>query len=290
MTQRHSDNSGLQGNTKVEARDINNEKKIKRARNWIWTWNNYEEDDKINMKNWCEEECEDYVFQEETGENGTKHLQGFWCFKNARHFESLKKKWGKMHIEKAKNAQAARNYCGKDETRSGEKIESIKQKVKDPLEGIELRQWQKDLLKLLEEEPDNRTVIWIYDEIGNAGKTTLAKHLCLKYENEVIYLTGGPANCKYGVTSFLYNKCNGQLVRNKKKLKIAIFDYTRSQDDKVSYQALEEIKNGIFFNTKYESMQVVYDCPHVVIFANFLPELNKLSKDRWKIIDINENI
>jgi len=110
MTQRHSDTEGLRGNTSIEARVINNEKKKVRARYWIWTWNNYTEEDKNNMKIFCEEECEDYIFQEETGENGTKHLQGFWGFKNARYFESLHKKWGKMHLEKAKNAQAARDY------------------------------------------------------------------------------------------------------------------------------------------------------------------------------------
>lgn len=273
------------GNTCSDARVIN-----VRARAWIWTWNNFEDIDKENMKIWCEKECIEYVFQPEIGENGTSHLQGFWYFKNMRYFNSLKKIWNKIHLEKANNIEAARAYCQKDESKSGETLKGGARLVKDPLEGLTLHTWQTNLLKNLENEPDDRTIVWLYDEFGNCGKTTLAKHLCIKYKDEVLYLSGGPANCKYGITTFLYDKKKSKLIRNEKNLRIAIFDYTRSQDDKVSYQALEEIKNGIFFNTKYESMQVLYNCPHVIVFANFKPDTSKLSFDRWKIININEEI
>jgi len=258
-----------------------------RARYYIWTWNNYEEKDVDLMKNWIDKHCSEGHFQREIGEKcGTPHLQGFWCFKNARYFSSLKKDWPKLHIEKANNIKAARDYCKKDETKVGDTIFGGTQHVKDPLEGKKLYDWQIELLKICDETPDERSIYWFFDEDGNCGKTTLAKHLCLKYPEEVLYLSGGPQNCKWGITTFLHNKVKSKLVRNDKNLRIAIFDYTRSQDDKVSYQALEEVKNGIFFNTKYESMQVIFNCPHVVVFSNFLPDMTKLSSDRWKIIDI----
>lgn len=262
--------------------------KILRARYWLWTWNNYEEIDVENLEKWCNKECIEFNFQREIGENGTPHLQGFWNFKNARYFKSLKEIWGKMHIEKARNIDAARDYCKKPETRVGDTISGGSRSVKDPLKNVELYGWQKEFIKICEEEPDNRTINWFYDEEGCSGKTTLAKHLCLKYPDEVLYLSGGPANCKWGITSFLHNKVKSKLVRNDKNLRIAIFDFTRTVEDRVSYEALESVKNGIFFNTKYESMQVVFDCPHVMVFANFRPEMEKLSKDRWNIVDIGE--
>lgn len=258
-----------------------------RSRTWMLTWNNYSEEEKDNFTKWVEENCIDYAINPEVGKNGTPHLQIFIEFKNPRTFSSLKKRWNKPHIEQCWKPDKAKVYCSKEDTRVGETILPKKAPpVKDPLEGLELKDWQKRLLAILNGEPDERKVIWIYDSVGNSGKTTLAKHLCIKYPDEALYLTGGPSNCKYGVTSFLYSKTKGKLERNHRELKIALFDFTRSQDDRVSYQAIEEIKNGIFFNTKYESMMVTYNKPHVVIFSNFYPELNKLSQDRWDIWDL----
>lgn len=274
-------------NTVDQAPRDGNTSVIPRARYWIWTWNNYSEDDFDEMTKFCKKECQEYNFQREIGEQGTPHLQGFWHFKNARYFSSLKKDFPKIHLEKVRNIEAARDYCRKSETRIGETIEGGKNHITDPLKGLTLKSWQQDLINLIDSDPDNRSIYWYYDNIGNCGKTTLAKHLCIRHPDEILYLSGGPASCKYGITTFLYNKIKGKLVRNDKKLRATIFDYTRSQDDKVSYQALEEVKNGIFFNTKYESMQVLFDCPHVIVFANFMPEIEKLSKDRWKIININ---
>lgn len=51
----------------------------------------------------------------------------------------------------------------------------------------------------------------------------------------------------------------------------------------VSYSALEELKDGIFFSGKYESSMVMTNNLHIFVFANFEPDRSKLSKDRWEI-------
>jgi len=51
---------------------------------------------------------------------------------------------------------------------------------------------------------------------------------------------------------------------------------------------MEELKDGVLFSGKYESKTKIYDIPHVIVFANFLPKENALSKDRLKIIDLND--
>lgn len=68
--------------------------------------------------------------------------------------------------------------------------------------------------------------------------------------------------------------------------KVCVFHYTRAVENYVSYEALEAIKDGIFFSTKYESGMVVFDSPHVVVFANFPPDRTQLSADRWRITNI----
>ena len=59
-------------------------------------------------------------------------------------------------------------------------------------------------------------------------------------------------------------------------------EFTRSQEQFVSYQAIEEVKNGILFNNKYEAKMVVFNNPHVVVFSNFEPDYKALSSDRIK--------
>jgi len=112
----HRKNVGVGGNTKTPTR----------VRSWTFTLNNYSEDDiKVlqNLKN-----C-DYVFQEETGEQGTEHLQGVLTFKNARTFSSLKKITDDLshspHWEICMDLKASRLYCSKEETRTGKIFTNI---------------------------------------------------------------------------------------------------------------------------------------------------------------------
>lgn len=221
----------------------------------------------------------EYVFQLECGESGTNHYQGFIGFKNARTFASIKKLLPTAHIEKCKNMHAAKAYCSKSDTRIQGPWTNIvtREEIRDPLKDVTLHEWQRNIIKLCDTQPDTRTIHWYHDSVGNSGKTSLAKHLCLTYPEKVLYLCGKAADMKYGVCEFI----------KKNDLKIVIIDLTRSVENFVSYQGIEEIKNGIFYNTKYESKMVIYNSPHVIVFANFEPELYKLSLDRWNIVDIN---
>lgn len=127
------------------------------------------------------------------------------------------------------------------------------------------RQWQADLIELLQQEPDDRTILWVVDYAGGKGKTFLAKHLVSKYN--AFYTNGGKS------TDIFY-AYQGQ--------RIAIFDFVRETQDFVNYGALEAIKNGLFSSNKYESVMKHFDSPHVLVLANFEPARGKLSEDRIK--------
>lgn len=64
------------------------------------------------------------------------------------------------------------------------------------------------------------------------------------------------------------------------------FDVTRLNEKHFSYNTLEQIKSGFVMSGKYKGTKRLFDPVPVVVFANFAPELNKLSADRWQIFNI----
>lgn len=70
---------------------------------------------------------------------------------------------------------------------------------------------------------------------------------------------------------------------------ICIFDLSRTQAEKIDaiYMAMEQFKNGRIFSPKYHSATKVFRTPHVVVFANYPPDLSKLSQDRWDIEELH---
>jgi len=127
--------------------------------------------------------------------------------------------------------------------------------------------WQSELFDKLETVPDPRTITWYYDRVGNKGKSYFARN----YKGSNYYVTGGKAaDIFYG---YEYQS-------------VIFFDLARMKQDIVQYDVMEAFKNGQFYSTKYESKLVRFNIPHVVVFANFHPNLEMLSADRWSIIEI----
>lgn len=98
-----------------------NQTKNKQLRNWMFTWNNYSEPQLREVDHWIDKFswisfC---VFQEEIGESGTPHLQGYIeCTRSVR-LTKLKKELSPfIHFEGRRGtAQQAVKYCTKEETR-----------------------------------------------------------------------------------------------------------------------------------------------------------------------------
>lgn len=252
----------------------NTNSSISQHRRWCFTLNNPSVDTDDTLDTLLRSECRRFVFALEVGESGTPHYQGYMEFKNARTFNGVKALIPGAHIEVAKgNAQKNYTYCTKSVVRGPWKF-GYKAGPKDPIETP--RPFQQKIIRLYNEEPDNRTIHWYWDAAGGTGKTALAKHLCLK--GDTLYVSGKAADVKSGVTDWI--------VKKGTPLRCVIFGIPRDAEGFISYGALEAVKDGIFFNTKYESQMVLYEPPHVFVFANFPPDTSKLSMDRWKIEDI----
>lgn len=256
---------------------VGNTERSTRARWWIFTWNNPPNDWNNVLKS-SFNDCEQYIWQPEMGNNTkTFHIQGYLGYKNPIALTTLVKKCNGPHYEKTRSKKAI-DYCQKTETRVGETI-SKGFKVPKKQKINVFRPWQQSIHNILVEEPDDRTIYWIYDWKGNQGKTVFCQHI-YRTLPRVLYIDGKAADMKYGIASYIEDM--------KEDPRIIFIDITRSLEGYVSYTGIEAIKNGIFYSTKYKSKMVDIDNPHVFVFANFLPDFNALSSDRWEIIDISE--
>ncbi len=95
------------------------------GKTWCFTINNYGDDDFEKLSAYFDKSGEEKLVSRvtigrECGDSGTPHLQGCVTFCKARRFNSFKKllfsitnKWA--HIEKAKMANKAHDYCEKED-------------------------------------------------------------------------------------------------------------------------------------------------------------------------------
>nr|WAE42275.1 MAG: replication associated protein [Cressdnaviricota sp.] len=266
------DGSGGEGNTNPPP-----QKKMRSfaSKYWVFTYFKAEIEDIEQVKKCLGSKGSKFLFGLETcPTTGKKHLQGFIQARDKiRPMEAFPEMEG-AHWEKCKAGENKNvRYCRKD----GQVHTNMEDFVEDPLAGLELYPWQQELKDLVAGKPEKRKIYWYWESKGNIGKTDFAKSLCISSEN-VIYVGGKASDIKHGI------------IEMKKKVGVfprtVIWDIVRSLEEYVSYQALEEIKNGIFFSGKFESGMCLYNTPHVIVFANFAPETSKLSADRWVIKEI----
>lgn len=69
---------------------------------------------------------------------------------------------------------------------------------------------------------------------------------------------------------------------------VVVFDFTREQEERVSYGQIEKFKDGRVFSSKYESEMKRFKGVKVIAFSNFYPDKGKLSEDRWDVMVIHQ--
>lgn len=294
------------------------------VKHWCFTINNYNEDDVTALSSLHPSEASYIIFGRERGENGTPHLQGYIEFVKRERLTSIKKipSLSRAHLEPRRGTpEAAAEYCRKDgevvelgecsrdggqlgdrlvearalaltgapesdlalrsdyiryrrnihESITAERQYETRQRLAASISSAALRPWQQEVLTLITAQPDHRKVYWYYDSKGGTGKTWFSRY-CVLLHDAIRYENGKSTDIKHAY--------GGQPV--------VIFDFSRSQQEHLNYEVIESIKNGLFFSPKYDSQFRIYDIPHVIAFANFLPDTSKLSQDRWDVRDITD--
>jgi hypothetical protein len=253
------------------SRKSGNTSRISPAKNWCFTFNNYNICIVESMVPRFQELCEKFCMQEEVGENGTPHIQGVITLKKkARPLELGFDK--SIHWEVSRKVKESFEYCCKSDTRNG-KIWTHNYLVPREIKIIKnLYKWQEELEDIVKNsEPDDRSVIWRWEPNGNVGKSAFCKYMFVKYKTLVI--RGG--SCK-DISNMIMNT-------DMEQCRSVIIDIPRSNGNNVSFKAIECIKDGFITNTKYETGTKAFNPPHLIVFSNFMPECKDLSFDRWDI-------
>lgn len=226
--------------------------------------------------------CKKYCFQKEISENGFCHFQCLiGCESKKTKLTVLKiltELGGKENIQIKPSDKHFVSYCSKQDTRvAGPWTKGFAHLPQSPVECLEYSElygWQKEIVDIVTAKPDDRAIYWYWDANGGKGKTALCRHLMVMHS---AFMFRGGSN----------DMCN-RIIKSEEEVRIAIMHLSRQQEKFVSYQTIEEIKDGIVVSGKYEGGQKCFNCPHVLIFANFPPDEEKLSADRWHISRLDE--
>lgn len=130
-----------------------------------------------------------------------------------------------------------------------------------------LRNWQSELEQELDDPADDRSIIFYVDERGNNGKTFFQQWYISRYSDTTQLLgLGRRDDMAYAVDPVK---------------RIFFINVPRGSMEFLQYSLLEQLKDRLVFSTKYQSeMKVLTYTPHVIVFSNEYPDMNKLSEDR----------
>lgn len=244
---------------------------------WCFTLNNWSKEELCAILKFFRDSCNFSIMGEEIGEQGTKHLQGYFEIKTKKRLGWIKNNVNtRLHLEKAKgNKQQNIEYCSKEG--GNIYIDGRLKRTPNVLTYDKLYDWQKEVADICDDQDSfdkyERSIFWYWDEAGNKGKTALAKYLVKNHG--AIAMNGKASDCKCAIAKMVEEKGQGPDV--------VCFTIPRDKEGYVSYSVLEEIKDGLIFSGKYESKSLLIASPLIFVFANFHPDENKCSKDRWII-------
>ncbi len=255
--------------TKIVKGKIGNSVQSSAKSTWFFTFNNYDTESIEYLQIVFNELKAKYVFGEEVGASGTPHLQGYIKLVKRLRLTALVKIDPRIHWEATRNDDSAISYCQKDNKVYSNMRLTV---YKNPYVDIKWRAWQQSILEILKTEPDDRSIHWFWEPTGNVGKSFLTKYLMVK-ENALI--CGGKAGDIFHQIA--------KRLEDGFDIRIAIMDIPRTYMGFISYQAIESLKNGFIISGKYEGGQYSFGRCHVICFANEEPNMDAVSKDRWKI-------
>lgn len=258
-----------------------------------------------------QEIAKEYAFQLERGEEtGKYHLQGRLKLKTKTRMTTLVnyfkvagvqcwKQWEVrgllkgIHLSRTSSAGKGDNfYVTKVETRVDGPWIFPRAAVGGEDDKYVPRQFRMDMdrpfqrsIYAMSKDWDPRTIYCIINFRGNVGKSTLVGWMAS--QGESVFLP--PLNDFKDVSQFI---CSQVEARGRDVVKNIFIDFPRSiRQDKVYqfFAGIENLKNGIVFDTRYKGRTVMFDSPNIFIFMNTVPILEYMSVDRWNFFAVSPN-
>ena len=141
-----------------------------------------------------------------------------------------------------------------------------------------LKAWQEKLMSKI--IPSQRQIIWVVGADGAEGKSWFQDFLEQHYTEKRVFRTSMDGKKE----SILHSLSK----RSISLIDIFLFNLPRSfKSQDVPYTLLEDIKDGFSISTKYDSKQLRFNVPNVlIVFSNSRPAMDMVSCDRWVIFEI----
>lgn len=278
MSRKNSSNSSTEEGNNISS----SRAQISPAIAWCFTFNNYTDEIVPKFQEIIEKKCRLGFFNKEVGESGTPHLQGYIELKSKGRPLNIFPQGA--HWAKAKgNRDQNFMYCSKDCADNMPMTFKFGYKSKVPVRiATELRPFQQSIVDIIEGPVNEGKIIWIYDPIGQCGKTTLLKYL--NVTKGIPFAYGGKAG---DIINLAFN--NREYLETAEPA-VFIYNFGRDTDNvKISYKSMEQISDGCISNTKFEANCFVFNCPHVIVLANCEPLLSAMSNGRFIVKTIVDN-
>ena len=150
--------------------------------------------------------------------------------------------------------------------------------------NVELKPWQENLLEYVQ-QPCDREIFWIVGKEGNEGKNWFQKYV-KSWLGARRVVTGIDIKANSASIFQALRKC--PIVT----ADIFLFNIGKSMKkfDQINYDALEKMKDGEAFASKYDIQQLKIRVPNVVmVFSNYPPAWSELAKLRLRVLYIEDN-
>jgi hypothetical protein len=292
------------------------------SRRWCFTLNNYTPAESAALTTLGQNGSTTYlVFGRETGASGTPHLQGFAIFATNQRLAAARLLIPRAHLEVARGTSLqAAAYCKKEAdfeefgtppnqgkrndfadfkewvleqpskptaARVAQEHPAIFIRYGRVMEWVDLvypapilvtgtpRAWQSNLAASLDGDADDRKIIFVVDQVGGCGKSWFVRWwLSRNGELTQVLSIGKRDDLAYAIDE---------------SKKYFFFDIPRSQSEFLQYSVFEKLKDRLVFSPKYGSRtKILTHVPFVVVFMNEEPDRNKLTHDRYRIINVRQ--
>lgn len=289
---------------------------MSRAKNWVFTLNNYTDEDVAALRG---VRCEYLVFGREVGEDGTPHLQGYVCFQAAVRFTTAKNRINeRAHLEVVRGSpEQAATYCKKEGDFEEFGVLPAGQGKRSDLDAF--YEWADEFAREKSRPPTT-------PEIARAHPVVLTRYpravsvcrlrfegpplvegeprewqreLALELEGEpddrsiIFYVDeeGGKGKSWFVRWWYSQHRARTQVLGVGKRDDLAhmisphkkyfLFNVGRGQMEFFQYSILEMLKDRLVVSPKYDSkVKELEATPHVIVFCNEVPDNTKLSEDR----------
>lgn len=247
------------------------------------------------LKEILKSNCKKWSFQKEKGnKSGYVHYQGRFSLKMKKRKPQVIELFGgtECKVSFTPTSNENRNnmfYVEKDETRIDGPWSDKDEEIYIPrqFEGKikNLYPFQQEIWDSYDEFND-RNINCIICDRGNVGKSMISSLCDLYGRGYDIPAINDPEKLIQAV-------CNILMAKKDRNPGIFFIDIPRSmKQDKLFglFNAIEQIKKGKVYDTRYKYTEWWFDSPQIWVFMNTCPNMSYLSMDRWNLYEISKKL